>query len=186
MGVVVGVPPPNQEVIKMNVERRQKRKIITGIKFAAFIGLIIFAGVCIVGKYNYMYEARKAKANIDYGMQVNSVTAVKNELIKARKHLEKYTGNPAVLWETNKTSWDYIKYKLDQQIRVCDEKEHMNDSYAKERFLKNTYYALKKIKSNLERVMKTEWLNAWNWLKGTIWTISEVIIFFSPNPYSKW
>ena len=73
----------------MNVKRSQKRKIVTGIKLVAFIGLIVFAGVCVIGKYNYMYEARKAKANIDYGMQVNSVTAVKNELIKARKHLEK-------------------------------------------------------------------------------------------------
>jgi len=168
----------------MNVKRSQKRKIVTGIKFATFIGLIVFAGVCIVGKYDYMYEARKAKANIDYGMQVNSVTAVKNELIKARKHLEKYTGNPAVLWETNKTSWDYIKYKLNQQIRVCDEKEHLNDSYAKERFLKNTYYALKKIKSNLESVIKMEWFNVWNYLKAIAWIFSEVFIVFSPNPYS--
>jgi len=168
----------------MNVKRSQKRKIVTGIKLVAFIGLIVFAGVCVIGKYNYMYEARKAKANIDYGMQVNSVTAVKNELIKARKHLEKYTGNPAVLWETNKTSWDYVKYKLDQEIKVCDEKEHLNDSYAKERFLKNTYYALKKIKSNLESVMKKEWFNLWSWIEGVVWILSEVFIIFVENPYA--
>ena len=146
----------------------------TTILFLAYIAL----GIYLVANYYYheIYPLdRDVIAHINFAKTVNDAEVLYQELSKAYKGLEKYSGNPNWMFPTIETDFDYIKSMIAKQINATKEFIGANpNDYGYQRFLKNAYYALEEIEDKLG--MAKDWL--WYRPRNILFAILYIFVGF--------
>ena len=153
---------------------------VVGDTLAKVIGILLLASAVILpfkAWYDNVYPlSRDVIAHVEYAMSITEARAIAEELEIALRNLEPYHGNPAWLFPTVETDFDYIKKRLRDILEATREIEDLPpSSYAYQRYIENIQRALPKIKDMLNSAAMWKYFNPLSIILAITWIMLAIL-----------
>jgi len=122
------------------------------------LGLVFvagFVGGIVIGYINFTRHGtpivRNVIPHLDYVSRLTNAEEIAEELEKALKALEPYSGNPVCACPTLETNFDYIKSVMKKLIEDAREVSQLRrDDYEYQQFIHNAHNLAKELEKNLK------------------------------------